>query len=546
MIISEKRSLQRILTSVEGYENIFIIGCGDCATTCCTGGEPEVENLRQQLEKWGKKVVGAIVFNTPCHVQKTRRELQQAKPELDQADAVIVLACGAGVQSVSELMKKKVVVPGLNSLFLGNIKRQGWFDERCSMCGDCVLDKTFGICPITRCAKSLPNGPCGGSRNGKCEVNGDRDCAWALIFERGELLGKTGELDEYQPMKDFEITIKPGSVDIRKESQDERSIRVEHYRDQKLAIQKKFHALAKSREHSPEPGQTGAPVSKLQEALESGKNAATCEIIPPKGVNTAEVLEHGEFLRDCITAFSINENPGSVMRTSSLSISALYAAKGLEPIMHLTTRERNRLALQSDLMGAWVLGVRNALIMTGDHQSVGDHKEAKPVYDLDSVQLIKLVSELRKGKDYNGNPLDGSPDFFTGAVVNPASDMPRMQILKMKKKIQAGAKYFITQGIFDPDFLAGFLDEIASEGINTFIIAGIILLKSEKMARFMQKNIPGIIIPEKLIERIEKYSDKRSACTEITRELVEACRKLVPGIHLMPIGWYDLVPEILK
>jgi 5,10-methylenetetrahydrofolate reductase/ferredoxin len=546
MIISEKRSLQRILDSLEGFEKIFIIGCGDCATVCCTGGEPEVEDLRLRLEKWGKTVTGGIVFNTPCHVQKARRELQIAKPDLDKAEAVVVLACGAGVQSISELLSKKTVVPGLNSLFLGNIKRHGWFDERCSLCGDCILDQTFGICPITRCAKSLPNGPCGGSRNGKCEVAGDRDCAWALIYERARTLGKIDSLYGYQPMKDFEISIKPGSVDVRKETQDERSARIEHYREQKLTIHKKFHALVKSRGNADLPVEETAPVSKLQKELEAGNTVSTCEIIPPKGINTQEALEHGELLRNYITAFSINENPGSVMRTSSLSISALYEAKGLEAIMHLTTRERNRLALQSDLMGAWVLGIRNTLVMTGDHQSVGDHKEAKPVYDLDSVQLIRLVAELKKGRDYNGNPLNGAPAFYTGAVVNPASDMPRMQIIKMKKKINAGAKYFITQGIFDPDLLKRFLEETAEEGIKTHIIAGIILLKSEKMARFMQKNIPGIVIPESLIERMEKYKDKKAACIEVTRELVVNCRKLVSGIHLMPIGWYDLVPEILQ
>lgn len=548
MIITEKKSFQSILKMLDGIDRVFILGCADCATLCSTGGEIEVEDMRLKLEKRGKAVTGTLAPNTPCHIQKARRELTISKAEVNDADAVLVLACGSGVQSVSDILNRKMILPGLNTLFLGNILRHGWFDERCSMCGDCILDRTMGICPVTRCAKSLVNGPCGGSVDGKCEVLGDRDCAWKIIFERFEKSGRLEELKKYQPMLDFEISIKPGSLDIRQETQDQRADRMDHYKLQKRRIRRKFEKAVKRSGLSELSFRQGVKKSKLHEKLDAGEFVYTCEIVPPKGVNVAPTIEEAKSMRDYVTAFSINENPGSVMLVGSLSMSALFVREELEPILHLTTRERNRLALQSELLGAHVLGIRNVLGMTGDHQSVGDHKEAKPVYDLDSVQLLRLARELTNGRDYNGNPLEGAPDFFLGGVVNAGSDMLEMQLIKLEKKARAGAVFFITQAIYEVEVLKRFMDGVHNRGIKAHVIAGVIPLKSRRMAEFMNGNIPGIFVPEKLIEMLERYpeADRKKVSAEMAREIIGQCCGLVSGVHLMPIGWYDMVPWLVS
>jgi len=210
MIASKQKPFQEILQSLEGEEKIFIVGCGDCATICHTGGEEEVWEMEEKLNSHGKKVVGTVVIDVACHTLKVRSIFNELKEQIGQADGLL-LACGAGVQSASQVTEK-TVHPGLDSLFLANIRRHGEFTERCSMCGQCILDLTRGICPVTRCPKGLINGPCGGAKDGKCEVDPQRECCWVEIYER---LKKRGELDRlrcYQPPKDFERTVKPGNL----------------------------------------------------------------------------------------------------------------------------------------------------------------------------------------------------------------------------------------------------------------------------------------------------------------------------------------------
>ena len=541
MIITEKKPFKEILDSLDGEQKVFIVGCGDCAELCQTGGQREVEELAVKLEEAGKTVVGSIVSEGPCHNLRVARELRTVPKEMQTTDSIIVLACGSGIQAVTDLTDKPVH-PGLNSLFLGNVKRYGAFEERCSLCGECILDDTGGLCPVTRCPKGLTNGPCGGVQaDGSCEVDG-RECIWVLIYEKLQNQGRLDKLQKYQPMKDFEISIKPGRMNLKETSQEERADKMLTLVEEREDKHKYYEFGHRNWEIDKEKVKSH-DLTNLQRELEAGNSVTTVEIVPPKGINVESQLGYAEYLKSFVTAVNVNENPASVMRTNSLSLSTLFVQRGIEPVMHITSRERNRLAIQSELMGASLLGVKNVMVMTGDHQSMGDHREAKPVYDVDSVQMLRLITELMGGKDYSGTDLDGAPVFYPGAVVNPGAELLDMQILKMHKKCAAGARFFMTQAIFDLRHLESFMKIVS--GIDAHIIAGIIPLKSAKMARFMNENVPGIKVPEKLIDIMAKSKDKTADSITIAKDLVDGARKLCGGVHLMPIGAYKIVPAIL-
>ncbi len=287
-------------------------------------------------------------------------------------------------------------------------------------------------------------------------------------------------------------------------------------------------------------------MSKLREKLESGKFIVTGEIGPPKGANIDVCLHDAEMLRDYVTAINVTDLQSAVLRIGSLAVSSKLVERRLEPIYQLTCRDRNRLALQSDLLSAWVLGIENVLCLTGDHPIMGDHTEAKPVYDLDSVQLLKAASTLNQGHDMSDHELDSSPGFFLGAVVTPGAEPLEPQIIKMKKKIEAGARFFQTQAIYEPDKFESFIKQV--ERFNVPVIAGIVILKSAAMARFMNDNVAGITVPENIIDEMSETpkEDRKKKAVEITARVIRQVRPLCQGVHIMPLGWDELVPDIIK
>jgi len=217
MIITEQKSLQEILQSLKEYNRIFLVGCGECATTCKTGGEPELIKMKQELEKQGKTVLGICIPSAPCVASQTKTEFAKNMKALKGAEAILVLACGLGVQSVKDNDRIGLaVLPACNTLFGAIMDSQGNFYEKCSMCGECVLEVTGGICPLTLCPKGLLNGPCGGVDRGKCEVDKDKDCAWVLIYKELEKRGKLKNLKEIQKAKDFKKTTKPHKLVMTK------------------------------------------------------------------------------------------------------------------------------------------------------------------------------------------------------------------------------------------------------------------------------------------------------------------------------------------
>ncbi len=282
----------------------------------------------------------------------------------------------------------------------------------------------------------------------------------------------------------------------------------------------------------------------LHESIVSGKFVVTSEIGPPKGVNIEKALKEADFLKGKVEAVNVTDIQSSVMKVGSLAVCHLLTQRGIEPVFQLTCRDRNRLALQSDLLSAWILGIRNVLIITGDHPTLGDHPDSLPVFDLDSVQLLQVVSGLNQGKDMMGNDLEGKPNFFPGAVVNPGADPLELQIIKLEKKVQAGAKFIQTQAVYDPAQFETFMKAV--EHIDVPILAGIVLLKSAGMARYMNKNVAGVSVPEHLIKRMSQAENRKQESINITIELIGELKPLCQGIHLMPLGWDKLVPEILK
>lgn len=282
----------------------------------------------------------------------------------------------------------------------------------------------------------------------------------------------------------------------------------------------------------------------FKEDLKSGRFVITAEICPPRGTEAASFIEKARLLKGKISAANVTDNQRAVMRLSSLACSVLLMKEGLEPVFQMTCRDRNRLAMQSDLLGAWVLGVRNILALTGDHVSAGDHREAKAVFDLDSVQLVSMISTLNFGKNMNGVELRGGTDFFIGAVVAPEASPWEPEEIKFEKKVEAGARFFQTQAIFDMDKFKRFFDGAARTEAS--VLGGILLLKSARMANYLNANVPGVHVPQGLIDELEGAPDQLEKGIEIASRQVRELKKFCHGAHIMAIGQEESVVRIIE
>jgi 5,10-methylenetetrahydrofolate reductase len=295
------------------------------------------------------------------------------------------------------------------------------------------------------------------------------------------------------------------------------------------------------------------PISRLQAALEAGRFVVTGEIGPPKGTHVEPCLHEAEkYLKDTVTGVNVTDLQTAVMRVGSLAISRLLLERGIEPIFQMVCRDRNRLALQSDLLSAYVLGIRNVLALTGDHVALGDHRQAKSVFDLDSVGLLAAMTRLESGHDMgvdakgNPNTLDGSPSFFKGCCVTPCAEDLEMQVIKLEKKVAAGAQFVQTQAVYDPAAFEKFVGKIAH--LKVPVLVGIVLLKSAGMAKYMNASVPGVTVPDPLIQRLVDASkdDREKVSVEICGELIRAMKGLCRGAHLMTLGWDHCVPAIIQ
>jgi methylenetetrahydrofolate reductase (NADH) len=294
-------------------------------------------------------------------------------------------------------------------------------------------------------------------------------------------------------------------------------------------------------------------VSKLSEALASGKFTFSGEIGPPKGTNIEPVIQEAEeFLSDCCAAVNVTDIQTAVMRMCSIVPCKMLIDKGIEPVLQMVCRDRNRLALQSDLLGAAALGIENVLTLTGDHIQMGDHHEARPVYDLDSVGLLQAMTKLEQGTDLGktmkgeANALDGNPEFFKGCVVTPCTEEVGPQILKLEKKVAAGAQFVQTQAVYDPAAFESFMK--GAQHIKVPIMVGIVLLKNAGMAKYMNKFVPGVVVPKKIIKRLAdaEKKERRKVSVAIAGELIREMKDMCAGAHIMPLGWDKEIPRVIE
>jgi 5,10-methylenetetrahydrofolate reductase len=264
------------------------------------------------------------------------------------------------------------------------------------------------------------------------------------------------------------------------------------------------------------------------------------------------MVHHIDLLKDLVDGLNVTDNQSAVMRLGSMAVSHEIVTRGGDAIYQVTCRDRNRLAIQNDLLSAHFLGIRNVLALTGDHVSVGDHKDAKEVYDFESVQLIQAIKRMNEGFDWAGNELQGATDFFIGAVVTPESDPIEPQKLKFEKKVAAGAQFFQTQAVYDMDNFQRFMEYArgVTEGKDVKIMAGLVVLTSVGMAKYMNKFVPGVFVPDDLLEEMASVPKEEALRKgmEICARHIRFCRdnKVCDGVHIMAIGKEEIVPDILR
>ncbi|MCQ2511453.1 MAG: methylenetetrahydrofolate reductase, partial [Lachnospiraceae bacterium] len=287
---------------------------------------------------------------------------------------------------------------------------------------------------------------------------------------------------------------------------------------------------------------------KVTDLFKQGEFVVSAEVGPPKGINIDELVEEAKkYLGKC-AAINVTDNQSSVMRLGSLATCKILKDAGLNPIFQLACRDRNRIALQSDLLSAAAFGIDNVLALTGDHTKMGDHPQAKPVFDLDSVSLLHTMSLMEQGMDLGGNPIVGeAPSFAKGAVVSPCSDSVDAQLMKMERKVAAGAEYFQTQAVFEPEKFIEFMEKAKQFGKPVQL--GIIIPKSVGMCRFMNANVAGVHVPESMIEELKADKEKTKAGitgVEIAARIIRECKPYCEGVHIMSLGWESKIPGLLE
>lgn len=436
-----------------------------------------------------------------------------------------VLASRVG-QGARELGRNAGELAGQAFLKTEEASKGALFD--CRMCGQCMLQQTALICPM-RCPKGMRNGPCGGpSLAGKCEVYPDRPCIWVEIYQRSRRFGLSGRVEKLQWPLDWSLqgTSAYGNV-----------------LNGKWFTPKWARVL-----DQPKPAQKAG--TRLEEALNSGRFVVTAELGPPRSANAGVIRRKAELFRGRVAAVNVTDNSRGIARLSSLAGCLILQEAGIEPVLQMSCRDRNRIALQSDLLSASALGLHNVLLLTGDHQCYGDEPEAMGVFDLDSVSLLALARRMRdNGELLSGQELPAAPRLLLGAAANPEGEPLDLQVLRLQKKVAAGADFIQTQAVFDLAHFRRWMAGVRAHGQHqeTKILAGVLLLNSAERASFIRANVPGMRVSDALVERLARSSDQQAEGKKIAQELIKELGEIegVAGVHIMTIAWEEAVPEIL-
>jgi 5,10-methylenetetrahydrofolate reductase len=291
--------------------------------------------------------------------------------------------------------------------------------------------------------------------------------------------------------------------------------------------------------------------TNLEKVLESGRFAVTAEAGPPKGTSAAVMQRKAEALRNCCDAANVTDNQTAIVRMSSLAGCVLMKQQGVDPVMQIVCRDRNRIAIQSDVLGAVALGIGNILCLSGDHQSFGNHPTAKNVFDIDSIQLIQLLKTMRDERKFLcGEDISGEVPLFIGAAANPYADPFEFRVARLAKKVKAGAEFIQTQAVYDIAKFTEWMKMVVDKGLDkkTHILAGVIPIKSAGMARYMRDYVSGVTVPDEVVTRMEQAADAKVEGAKIAVEIIEQSKEIpgIHGVHIMAVGWEDIVPEIVK
>lgn len=431
----------------------------------------------------------------------------------------------------------------------------------CRMCGNCLLQETAFICPM-ECPKGARNGPCGGSTSEHCYVDETRPCIWYKIYDRSFRMGREEKLLEVLPPLDWEKVggetwgdvyhqvrkVGAGKFASSIVSRDVDQ-RVEMWESVFRPIRQPDWWQGDAQYHPPAYTE---PVSELEKRLKAGEFVVTTEVSPPLTTATKKLVSNIELVKPYVASINFTDSPSATPRMSSWACSTIAIQQGAEPVMQIAARDRTRVGLQAEVIGANALGVRNILCLSGDSMKMSpDPRGRMDVIDIDSVQMLWILRRMRdEGIYLDGRSMKFPPKYFLGAAASPYASEPKFQALREHKKVNAGAQFFQTNLVFDVDRLEIWLNELAKRDIldKVYILIGITPLKSLKMAQYMHHDVPGVVIPERLLKRLETAGDQaEEEGIQIALELIEAIKgkQGVNGIHLMPVNWEEIIPRIV-